>query len=90
MKLQENPFIQKNVVPPSSGLKSKQNKKPAETGSKLSVLVTVPLLSHCDVDKLQVSMHVVLVMQSSSPMYQGGRYSVTLLFVNVLILTYSC
>jgi hypothetical protein len=52
--------------------------------------VTVALLPQCDVDRLQVSMQVVLVVQSSSPVYQGGRYSVTLLFINVLILTTGC
>jgi hypothetical protein len=58
--------------------------------SPVKLLVTVALLPQCDVDKLQVSMQVVLVVQSSSRMYQGGSYSVTLLFINVLILTNSC
>jgi hypothetical protein len=33
----------------------------------MKLLVTVALLPQCDVDKLQVSMQVVLVMQSSWP-----------------------
>jgi hypothetical protein len=57
--------------------------------SPMKLLVSVALLLQCHVDKLQVSMQVVLVVQSSSPLYQGGRYSVTLLFVNVLILANS-
>jgi hypothetical protein len=42
----------------------------------MKLLLTVAIFPQCDVDRLQVSMQVVLFVQNPSHMYQGGRYNV--------------